>query len=231
MHRGSNPFDVFPEDMLAGSRNNPFLHDCTPEMGLSLRLARLKEEMREYEKRMSQVWVPPQRNRQSGDWEQRRRVMRAEGPCVHTKKPLENHWDSAELQYRDRLSYMRSSLETKKKEIESALSDITPIQPAPVLLSNPPSKASTLAHISVPGKSSVAVTDNFKDQEIAALRLEQVQLKGELAQLKARLEQLESRSAVQPFEESEDWAQPRPRPSFGRGNALSRASITSLPQE
>lgn len=227
MQRGSNPFDVFPEDALAGSRNNPFLHDCAPEMGLSLRLARLKEEMREYEKRMSQVWVPPQRDRQSVDWEQRRRVMRAEGPCVPTTKTEE---DSSKLQYRDRLSYMRSSLETKKKEIESALSDSTPLPPAPVPLSNPPSKPSTLPHVSVPATNTHRATDISKDQEIAALRLEQVQLRGELAQLKARLEQLESRSAVQLFEESEDWAQPRPRPSFGRGNALSRASIASLPQ-
>ena len=47
---------------------------------------------------------------------------------VPTAKAEEDHYASSKLQYRDRLSYIRSSLETKKKEIESALSDSSPSQ-------------------------------------------------------------------------------------------------------
>ena len=229
MHRGSNPFDVFAEDPHAGSRNNPFLHDIGPEMGLSLRLARLKEDMREYEKRMSQVWMPPG-NRLSVDWDHRRRVMREEGPRIPPANVTEEPYDPSELQYRDRLAFMRSSLVSKRQEIESALSVPTPLRPAPVPLSNPPSKTSTLSHVSIPSNSTPKAAEDLKDREIAALRMEQTQLREELSQLKVRLEQLESRSSAQQFEETEDWAQPRLRPSFGR-KALSRASITSLPKD
>ncbi len=229
MHRGSNPFDVFAEDPHAGSRNNPFLQEVGPEMGLSLRLARLKEDMREYEKRMSQVWMPPG-GRLSVDWEHRRRVMRDEGPRKPTTHAVEESYDSSEPQYRDRLAFMRSSLMTKRQEIESVLSVSAPARPAPVPLSNPPSKTSTLSHVSIPSNSASNAQEDLKDREIAALRMEQTQLREELSQLKVRLEQLESRSSAQQLEETEDWAQPRPRPSFGR-KALSRASISSLQQE
>ena len=230
MKRSSNPFDLFgAEDTFSGSKNNPFLKDTPTHLAtssshsLELRLARLKLEMQEYEHRMSISWQPPAPSRQAeitkmqAELERKRKQLRSGDfrsppslPRASQNPSASDRLEVLEGEYLQRLHYMRNSLETKKREITSALGGTgRHVRGATNSEVRLPWKVGVVGDLGMLGgdtatdlefklrTSEVSLPD--KDTEIAVLRSEQSKLKEEMSELRLRLSELERRSTVQPF--------------------------------
>ena len=188
---------------------------------LQQRLEKMKSDMREYEKRMSDSWKPPcvlAGLRKPEEFLVEKRIKRLNTAGKTEVDSLQAGPQILESKYLQRISYLRSSLESKKREIQHLLT--SPDQ-SPSRVSDLPftySKVNTIeSNPRLPLEGTFPVSDLKSPQitigpridfsEITELRSEQLRLRADMTEMQRRLSELERRTTKAPFplaDEAED---------------------------
>lgn len=171
MQRPSEPSQ---DDSVFYLMNRLSLNSTYSSPELELRFGKLREDVRDYERRLSSVWARPEQDRVqeiAREWaelERKRKVIRAGG----SEKDSIRGWEQLEtLEKRslERLSSLRTSLQSKKKDLHSL--------PIPSL--------------------STTSEDCHHSTELETLRKAHSQLRLELIEVQTRLLSLERQAAKQ----------------------------------